>query len=153
MIEQLDYNLLFRWFVGLSMDASVWDVTVFIRNCERLLADDVAAKLANMVHALMENRHALVVNVRLTAASMVEAIPGRHRITVGADKAYDPKDFVANLRSLWAGLRKTRHRGTAPFRLDVHPDHRRLQPDPPAQAAGGGISTPEVRLNGGSKDI
>ncbi len=76
-----------------------------------------------MVHALMENRHALVANVRLTAAtglaeraavaSMVEAIPGRHRITVGGDKANDPKDFVANLRSLWAGLRKTRHRGTA----------------------------------------
>ena len=38
LLEQLDYNLLFRWFVGLSMDAPVWDVTVFTKNRERLLA-------------------------------------------------------------------------------------------------------------------
>jgi transposase len=44
LIEQLDYNLLFRWFVGLSMDAAVWDVTVFTKNRERLLAGDVAAQ-------------------------------------------------------------------------------------------------------------
>jgi transposase len=35
LIEQLDYNLLFRWFVGLSMDDPVWDVTVFTKNRER----------------------------------------------------------------------------------------------------------------------
>jgi transposase len=44
LMEQLDYNLLFRWFVGLSMDAAVWDVTVFTKNRERLLAGDVATK-------------------------------------------------------------------------------------------------------------
>lgn len=44
LIEQLDYNLLFRWFVGLSMDAPVWDVTVFTKNRERLLAGDVATQ-------------------------------------------------------------------------------------------------------------
>ena len=44
LIEQLDYNLLFRWFVGLSMDAPIWDVTVFTKNRERLLDGDVAAK-------------------------------------------------------------------------------------------------------------
>ncbi len=32
LMEQLDYNLLFRWFVGLAMDAPVWDVTVFTKN-------------------------------------------------------------------------------------------------------------------------
>jgi transposase len=37
LMEQLDYNLLFRWFVGLNMDDSVWDVTVFTKNRERLL--------------------------------------------------------------------------------------------------------------------
>ena len=37
LIEQLDYNLLFRWFVGLSMDDPVWDPTVFTKNRERLL--------------------------------------------------------------------------------------------------------------------
>ena len=42
-MEQLDDNLLFRWFVVLSMDAPVWDVTVFTKNWERLLTGDVAA--------------------------------------------------------------------------------------------------------------
>ena len=36
------YNLLFRWFVGLNMDDSVWDVTVFTKNRERLLDGDIA---------------------------------------------------------------------------------------------------------------
>ena len=43
-MEQLGYNLLFRWFVGLSMDAAVWDVTVFPKNRERLIEGDIAAK-------------------------------------------------------------------------------------------------------------
>src|SRR3712207_4723922 len=42
LMEQLTYNMLFRWFVGLSMDAPVWDVTVFTKNRERLLEGDVA---------------------------------------------------------------------------------------------------------------
>ena len=42
LMEQLDYNLLFRWFVGLSMDDPVWDPTVFTKNRDRLLAGDVA---------------------------------------------------------------------------------------------------------------
>jgi transposase len=44
LMEQLDYNLLFRWFVGLAMDAPVWDVTVFTKNRERLLAGAIAQK-------------------------------------------------------------------------------------------------------------
>ncbi len=44
LMEQLDYNLLFRWFVGLSMDAPVWDATVFSKNRDRLLAGEIAAK-------------------------------------------------------------------------------------------------------------
>ena len=42
LMEQLDYNLLFRWFVGLSMDAQVWDATVFTKNRERLIGGDIA---------------------------------------------------------------------------------------------------------------
>jgi transposase len=42
LMEQLDYNLLFRWFVGLNMDDAIWDVTVFTKNRERLLDGDVA---------------------------------------------------------------------------------------------------------------
>ena len=42
LLEQLDYNLLFRWFVGLNMDDPVWDATVFSKNRERLLKGEVA---------------------------------------------------------------------------------------------------------------
>jgi transposase len=42
LMEQITYNMLFRWFVGLSMDAPVWDVTVFTKNRDRLLAGDIA---------------------------------------------------------------------------------------------------------------
>src|ERR1700756_2745114 len=44
LIEQLEYNLLFRWFVGLSPDDSIWDPTVFTKNRERLQEGDVFQK-------------------------------------------------------------------------------------------------------------
>jgi len=195
LMEQLDYNLLFRWFVGLAMDDKVWDHSVFSKNQERFLGSDLAAaffarivaqaaqagllsdehftvdgtlieawaslksfrrkdapppsggsrnpevdfhgerrlnqthaattdpearlfrkgkgkeaKLCFMGHVLMENRHGMIINPRLTAATgtaereaaevMVEAVPGRHRITVGGDKAYDTRGVVQSLRTL-----------------------------------------------------
>ena len=42
LMEQLDYNLLYRWFVGLHMDDPMWDVTVFTKNRERLLQGNIA---------------------------------------------------------------------------------------------------------------
>ena len=42
LMEQITYNMMFRWFVGLSIDAPVWDVTVFTKNRDRLLAGDIA---------------------------------------------------------------------------------------------------------------
>jgi len=197
LMEQLDYNLLFRWFVGLSMDDKVWDHSVFSKNRERFLRSDLAAaffaqilkqaktagllsdehftvdgtlieawaslksfrpkdapppdgggrnpevdfhgeKRLNRTHAsttdpearlfkkgkgkeaklsfmgpvLMENRNGLIVSPRLSAATgtaeretavrLVEAVPGRHRITVGGDKAYDTREFVQSLRALKA---------------------------------------------------
>ena len=44
LMEQLDYNLLFGWFVGLGMDAPIWDVTVFTKNRERLVEGEIASK-------------------------------------------------------------------------------------------------------------
>src|SRR5690606_13478439 len=43
LMEQLDYNLLFRWFVGLSVDEPVWDPSTFSKNRDRLLDSEVAA--------------------------------------------------------------------------------------------------------------
>lgn len=53
LMEQLDYNLLFRWFVGLSMDAPVWDATVYSKNRDRLIEGDVAARF---MQAVLANR-------------------------------------------------------------------------------------------------
>jgi transposase len=197
LIEQLDYNLLFRWFVGLNMDDGVWDVTVFTKNRDRLLKADVARKFFDLVvgearaldlmsdehftvdgtlleacaglksfknkdggeggpvddpgnptvdfhgekrsnathqsttdpeallarkgagkeaklsytgNVLMDNRNGLVADVetmqadgtaeRDAAVVMIESIPGDDRVTIGADKGYDTKGFVADARAL-----------------------------------------------------
>ena len=63
LMEQIGYNLLFRWFVGLSMDAPVWDATTFSKNRDRLLDGDVAQCLLAAVvaqprvRALMSDEH------------------------------------------------------------------------------------------------
>jgi transposase len=56
LMEQLNYNLLFRWFVGLSVDEPVWVPTVFSHNRDRLLAGDVAAEFLDAVLNLPEVR-------------------------------------------------------------------------------------------------
>jgi transposase len=49
LMEEMNYNLLFRWFVGLEMDDAVWDVTVFTKNRERLLAGEISQKFLQAV--------------------------------------------------------------------------------------------------------
>lgn len=193
LVEQLDYNLLFRWFVGLSMDDPVWSHSTFSKNRDRLIEADIAvgffqgilrqaaernllsdehftvdgtlieawaslkryrprdgsgtppegrnpevrfhgerrrgethcsttdpaallyrkgagkeARLCYMGHLLMENRNGLVTQTRVTRATgtaereaalaMIDAVPGRHRITIGADKGYDCRAFAAGVR-------------------------------------------------------
>ena len=49
LMEQLDFNMLFRWFVGLGLDDGVWDATVFCHNRDRLLEAEVSAKLLSGV--------------------------------------------------------------------------------------------------------
>jgi transposase len=196
LMEQLDYNLLFRWFVGLGMDDAVWSPTTFTKNRQRLLEGDIAAAFFEAVlrhaetarllsdehftvdgtllaawashksfrpkdedppapgaggnpsvdfrgqrrtndthqsttdpdarlykkatgreaqwgylgHVVIEHRSGLIVQATVTPAdghgerdaalTMVERLPGRHRVTLAADKAYDTRDFVANLRAM-----------------------------------------------------
>ena len=63
LMEQMNYNLLFRWFVGLEMDDPVWDVTVFTKNRERLIAGAVSQQLLEAVlveareHDLLSEEH------------------------------------------------------------------------------------------------
>src|SRR5205809_5873086 len=49
LIEQIDYNILFRWFVGLNLDDAVWDATVFTKNRDRLLEAEVAKDFLALV--------------------------------------------------------------------------------------------------------
>jgi transposase len=199
LMEQLDYNLLFRWFVGLNMDDAIWDATVFTKNRQRLLDGDIAdgffaavlkqarqrdllsdehftvdgtlleawagqksfrrvgddqqppagtgegsnpavnfhgekrsnqthcsttdpdamlarksrgtgAVLAYRGHLLTENRNGLVVSTLTTRAYgsaerdaallMAEALAGTHRVTLGADKGYDAREFIDELRHM-----------------------------------------------------
>ena len=197
LMEELDYNLLFRWFVGLNMDDAVWDATVYSKNRERLLKGQVAeaffqevlkiakehdllsdehfsvdgtrveawasqksfkkksaaetampvddpgnptvdfrgekrcnethqsttdpearlykkaqgqeAKLGYLGHVLMDNRNGLAVQTQLTqatgtaereaAVAMIAAQAPEGDVTLGADKAYDTQDCVADLRA------------------------------------------------------
>ena len=63
LIEQLDYNLLFRWFVGLSPDDQVWDATTFTKNRERLQSGDIFQKFMTrllnhpQVESLLSDEH------------------------------------------------------------------------------------------------
>src|SRR5208283_3775312 len=59
LMEQLDYNFLFRWFVGLSTDDPVWDATVFCKNRDRLLNGDISAKFFASVLNLPQVRSQL----------------------------------------------------------------------------------------------
>lgn len=199
LMEELSYNLLFRWFVGMNLDDAVWHPTVYSKNRDRLLEGNIAeeffrlvvgeatelglmsdehftvdgtlleacaslksfkkvdggeeapvddpgnptvnfhgeerrnqthqsttdpdallarkgagkeAKLSYSGHVLMENRNGLVADVEVLQANgtaerdaalvMIETIEGDHAVTVGADKNYDTKDFVAETRNLKA---------------------------------------------------
>jgi transposase len=77
------------------------------------------AKLAYLGHVLMENRHGLVVDTRLTQATgpaereaaraMAEALPGQYRVTLGGDRPYETQAFVSDLRELPVTPHVTQH--------------------------------------------
>ena len=89
LMEQLDYNLLFRWFVGLSADEPVWDATVFCKNRDRLLKGDIAAKffikVLNLaqVRQLLSSEHFSVDGTLIEAAQdRLHAVNGPHLVAL-----------------------------------------------------------------------
>ena len=76
LMEQLDYNLLFRWFVGLSLDDAIWDVTVFTKNRERLLQGDMARAFFERVVAQARARHLLSAEHFTVDGTLIEAWAG-----------------------------------------------------------------------------
>src|SRR3989441_6791014 len=79
LMEELNYNLLFRWFVGLNLDDEVWDVTVFTKNRERLLKAEVASRFFHLVVEeaqaldLMSDEHFTVDGTLLEACASLKS--------------------------------------------------------------------------------
>jgi transposase len=84
MMEQLQYNMLFRWFVGLNMDDVVWDVTVFTKNRERFLNGDIAEKFFNCVLDLARSEGLVSADHFTVDGTLIEAW--------ASHKSFKPKD-------------------------------------------------------------
>jgi transposase len=92
LMEQLDYNLLYRWFVGLSMDDAIWNATVFTKNRERLLQGDVARAFFERVVAQAQARHLLSAEHFTVDGTLIEAWAGLKSFRRKAAPAAPPDD-------------------------------------------------------------
>jgi transposase len=77
LMEQLDYNLLFRWFVGLNMDDPIWDFTVFSKNRERLLEAEVARAFFEEIGELAREKGLLSDEHFTVDGTLIEAWAGQ----------------------------------------------------------------------------
>lgn len=84
LMEQLEYNLLFRWFVGLNMDDRVWDATTFSKNRERLLRGEIAEEFFAAVLELARRKELLSDEHFTVDGTMVEGWASM--------KSFQPKD-------------------------------------------------------------
>lgn len=84
LVEQIDYNLLFRWFVGFSMDDEVWNHSTFSKNRDRLLEGDIARRFFAEVRAQAEAAGLLSKEHFSVDGTLLEAL--------ASHKSYRPKD-------------------------------------------------------------
>ena len=96
LMEQLDYNLLFRWFVGMNIDDPVWDVTVFTKNRERLLAADVAKTLFAEVLAQARSRDLLSSEHFTVDGTLIEAWASHKSFKPKEGADHQPPDDPGN---------------------------------------------------------
>ena len=100
LMEELNYNLLFRWFVGLNMDDPVWHPTTFTKNRDRLLAGEVAAAFFDAVRAqaraagLLSDEHFTVDGTQLEAWASLKSF--RSRDAAPSDPPDDPGNPTVN---------------------------------------------------------
>jgi transposase len=73
LMEELEYNLLYRWFVGLGMDESVWDVTVFTKNRKRFIDGEVARLFFEEVLAAAQSRQLVSTEHFSVDGTLIEA--------------------------------------------------------------------------------
>ena len=98
LMEQLDYNILYRWFVGLDMDEAVWDVTVFTKNRERLLKSEVADGFFDQVLQQARSRQLLSADHFTVDGTLMEAWAG-HKSFQRKDGKGKPPDEGGNAGS------------------------------------------------------
>lgn len=101
LMEQTQYNLLFRWFIGLSMDDAVWVPTVFTKNRERLVKHDAIIEFFNEVLAIAEKKNWLSGEHFSVDGTLIQAWAG-HKSFVRKDDDQnngDGGDFKGSKRS------------------------------------------------------
>jgi transposase len=92
LVEQLEYDLLFRWFVGLDLDAPAWHATTFTKNRDRLLEGDVARAFLSEVVALAR-RQGLLSSAHFTVdGTLMEASASHKSVRAKDDDADTPID-------------------------------------------------------------
>lgn len=108
LMESLEYNLLFSWFVGLDLDAPVWDVTVFTKNRDRLLAGDVASAFFKQVLAQAQAQRLLSDEHFTVDGTLIEAWAGQKSFKPKTDGiSVPPPDDPGNPSVDFRGERRT----------------------------------------------
>ena len=111
LMEEMDYNILFRWFVGLNLDDAVWDATVFTKNRDRLLEAEVAKEFLSRVVAQARERG---------WASDEHFTCGRH----AAGSVGQREEFSAQGQEEFAAGRSGKSHGGFSWREAVEPNAR-----------------------------
>jgi transposase len=102
LMEEIDYSILFRWFVGLSLDEPIWSPTTFTKNRDRLLQGDIASAFFDAVVAraeaagLLSNEHFTVDGTQLEAWASLKSF--RPRDEVRREPPDDPGNPTVNFR-------------------------------------------------------
>ena len=99
LMEQTQYNLLFRWFIGLSMDDTVWVPTVFTKNRERLIAHDAVIELFNEVLAIANKNEWLSGEHFSVDGTLIQAWAGHKSFRAKDASDDDPGNFKGKSRS------------------------------------------------------
>jgi len=92
LVEQLEYNLLFRWFVGLAMDEAVWGSTTFTKNRDRLLAGDIARQFFEAVLTQARAQRVLSDEHFTVDGTLLEAWAGQKSFTRRDGTSRGPSD-------------------------------------------------------------
>lgn len=92
LVEQLEYNLLFRWFVGLAMDEAMWTPTTFTKNRDRLLAGDIARQFFEAVLTQARARRVLSDEHFTVDGTLLEAWAGQKSFTRRDGSSRGPSD-------------------------------------------------------------